>query len=177
MGPREPKPRWSDETWAITGNATARVQRLSANYDRQQNAIEKYAVCPNCGSRGVVTTKDKDFVPTGAVSRDHHNLVAETKGASRGESQREAEASQRAKSEETVPKFTAWLGVHWRAVVATFFFIAPIGSLTSSDSESIYTHSAAVNILVGVLVFGGFWAVAAIAALSEMRRRKMTKDA
>lgn len=179
-GRREPKPRWSDETWAVTGNATARVQRLSANYDRQQSALHAYAVCPNCNSRAVVTTKDKDFTPTGAVSRDHHDRIAEERAAPAGVASRreaEAKAAQTAQNQVVAAKAGTWLGTHWRALIAILFAIAPIGSVTSARDDSIYTHGVALNILLGVLVFGGCWAIAAIAARSEVRRRSKASEA
>ena len=68
VGAVEQKPRWYDENATFTKSNAARMIRRTANYDREQRAIQAWSTCSNCGSTQVGIEKAEGFVLTGRIA-------------------------------------------------------------------------------------------------------------
>lgn len=164
------KPRWFDEAGSFWTDGQARMSRRTANYDRHLSAKDRWEVCPNCGSRSVVTDKSRDFRPTGAVvpapaQPAPHAEPLVTPGAQPSPSRMPVTPSKPSIWQQ-LGKFHA---KHWRIIWAVVFALAPLGSL---GEDGVDTGNTALTALAVGGIFVGFWVVAGVFALLHLRHRQ-----
>jgi hypothetical protein len=150
------KPRWFDESGSFWTDGQARMARRTANYDRHLTAKDKWAECPNCGSRKVKTDKSRNFRPTGAIAPTAASKVA-TQLDESAASPRSDLGLSASFGRSIWQRLAAFHDKHWRIIWFAIFAVAPFGSI---GDDKTYTGSTAINVLkfVGILI--ACWAAA-----------------
>lgn len=140
---KAPKPRWFDEAGTPWGSGTARVARLSNNYERSLADRDRWARCSNCGSIKVKTVSDRGFTPTAAEPiAPPPATPAPASGAQATGTENPAWGA--------IKRF---MKVHWRIVLSIFCTIGVFVAPFNSDMPAGERVGPTILFFVGAVIF------------------------